>query len=121
MFVTVTWGEFTYFAPVLTRPGTCWKKHSRLDKKLVKNYVWHEIFFFLGQLSQKEGEISTAEENYTKALDTFGSFKFPENKLYVKEVVSTLQEIGIKPEIRKRKAEDLVGRPDQPPRQAIKC
>ena len=103
------------------------KARDLLEKALkIRQEIGNELRvarnrFFLGQLSQKEGEISTAEESYTKALDTFRSFKFPENHLYVKEAVSALQEIGIRPEIRKRKAEDLVGRPDQPPRQAIKC
>lgn len=103
------------------------KARDLLEKALkIRQEIGNELrvarnLFFLGQLSQKEGEISTAEESYTKALDTFRSFKFPENHLYVKEAVSALQEIGIRPEIRKRKAEDLVGRPDQPPRQAIKC
>lgn len=58
------------------------KARDLLEKALkIRQEIGNELrvarnLFFLGQLSQKEGEISTAEESYTKALDTFEALNF---------------------------------------------
>lgn len=50
--------------------------------------------YFLGQLSEKQRKVSTAVDYYSRALDTFRRYEFPEDHLYVKEAVDALQ--GVK-------------------------
>ena len=90
--------------------------------------------YHLGSLSEKEGNISTAADYYSRALQTIRHFDFlPENHLYVREAVEALQRVkGTKEEqstrsdnksmATKRKAGDLASDMKlQPPRKAIKC
>ena len=84
--------------------------------------------YFLGYLSEKESQISTAADYYNRALQTIRQYEFPDNHLYVRETIEALQRINEKPEAqrtitdnasisRKRKAADW---PGECPKQVIR-
>ena len=100
-----------------------------IRKKIGNQLRVGRSFHFLGQLSEKEGNVSVAVDYYKEALDTFRRYEFPEDHLYVKEAVDALQGLGETSSqgrsasvSRKRKYEDVkTNTLEQPPRKTIKC